>query len=532
MNLIEESFQQKEEKKKKRTKGIVLGAIIFIILVIIAISCYLFYVQSTTMRLILDGQSNESLKQIILWQNGNMYFPIKEVASYLGYSSYNGEYSQRSENQSKCYVQSENEVANFSLNSKTIYKLDLTTTGNDYETVEVEEAIFAKDGVLYASPEAIQKAFNVSVQYDQNANRIYIYTLPYLVQSYSPKVLDYGYTEISDVLANQKAILQNMLVVSKEDTNVYGVIDVNGNTILEPKYDDITYLPEIGDFMVEANGKVGILGSKGESKVQIMYDSIQLMDSDAGLYVASNNNKYGVIDLRGNIKIYIENDAVGMDITPFSQNNIKNKYILAGNLIPVKKGDLWGLYDISGKQVVDFEYDSFGYIAKTNRDALNLLVIPDYEVLVACKDEKYILLNSIGEKLFNAPIADDIYMTISGGQTHYYITVNNQTMDAEQYLDNIGVRKQSEGGNNTNITNNTLTNANNQNSNQTNTQNTNNVQNNNNIQNNNTQGNETTNNNQPVENNGQTTEVNTEQPVENNGGEEQQPIENGEQQMF
>ena len=473
------------------------------------------------MRLILDGQSNESLKQIIYWDNGNMYFPIKEVASYLGYSSYNGEYTQRSENQSKCYVQSENEVANFSLDSKTIYKLDLTTTGNDYETVEVEEAIFAEGGVLYASPEAIQKAFNVSIQYDQDANRIYIYTLPYLVQSYLPKVLDYGYTEISDVLANQKAILQNMLVVSKEDTNVYGVIDINGNTILEPKYDNITYLPEIGDFIVEANGKVGILGSKGESKVQIMYDSIQLMDSDAGLYVASNNNKYGVIDLRGNIKIYIENDEVGMDITPFSQNNIKNKYILAGNLIPVKKGDLWGLYDISGKQLVDFEYDSFGYIAKTNRDALNLLVIPDYEVLVACKDEKYILLNSIGEKLFNAPIADDIYMTISGGQTHYYITVNNQTMDAEQYLDNIGVRKQSEGGNNTN---NALTN--NQNSNQTNTQNANNTQ------TNNEQGNQTTNNNQPQEGNGQTTEVNTEQPVENNGGEEQQPVENIEQQMF
>ena len=131
MNLIEESFQQKEEKKKKRTKGIVLGAIIFIILVIIAISCYLVYVQSTTMRLILDGQSNESLKQIIYMENGKMYFPIKEVASYLGYSSYNGEYSQRSEDQSKCYVQSENEVANFSLDSKTIYKLDLTIAGNN-----------------------------------------------------------------------------------------------------------------------------------------------------------------------------------------------------------------------------------------------------------------------------------------------------------------------------------------------------------------------------------------------------------------
>ena len=53
-------------------------------------------------------------------------------------------------------------------------------------------------------------------------------------------------------------------------------------------------------------------------------------------------DKYGVIDTRGNIKIYIENDAVGMDITPFSQNNIKNKYILAGNSNTSKKRRIMG----------------------------------------------------------------------------------------------------------------------------------------------------------------------------------------------
>ena len=151
-------------------------------------------------------------------------------------------------------------------------------------------------------------------------------------------------------------------------------------------------------------------------------------------------------------------------------------------------------------------YDGFGYIAKTNRDALNLLVIPDYEVLVACKDEKYILLNSIGEKLFNAPIADDIYMTISGGQTHYYITVNNQTMDAEQYLDNIGVRKQSEGGSISSNTNNSQTSNNTNNVNNTNTTNSNNEQN---VVNNEEE-------NSGNENNGN--ENIEEQPVENNEG--------------
>jgi len=36
-------------------------------------------------------------------------------------------------------------------------------------------------------------------------------------------------------------------------------------------------------------------------------------------------------------------------------------------------------------------------------------------------------------------IADDIYMTISGGEKHYYILANNKTYDAEAYLDSQGV---------------------------------------------------------------------------------------------
>ena len=519
MNLIEENFQNKEEKRKKRTTGIILAAIIFVILIIIAISVYLFYIQTTTMRVFLNNQSNESLKQILYFPEGEdkVYIPIKEVAAYLGYESYNGEYTNKTEDKSKCYAQSENEVVNFVLNSNVIYKLDLTNSNNNYENIYVDEPIMAEGGILYATPETIEKAFNVSFQYDKEANKINIYTLPYLYDSYSSTVLDYGYTSLSEVFANQKAILNNMLVVTKGDSNnIYAVIDLEGNTILEAKYDNITYLPTTGDFKVEANGKVGILGSKGETKVQIMYDSIELMDSDAGLYVASNNGKYGVLDLKGNIKIYIENDEVGMDITPFSQNNIKNKYILAGNLIPVRKDKLWGLYDLTGKQVVDFTYDSFGYIAKSNKDTMNLLVIPDYEVLVACKNGKYTLLNSVGQELFAAPVADDIYMTISGGKAHYYITANNQTMDAETYLDNIGVKKQSEGGTVITNNNNTGTNSSNTQNNSTNT----------NTQNNTNQ--ET--NNQEQENNEEQQQENNE---ENNGGnnegnmeEEQQ---NGEQ---
>ena len=440
MNLIEEEFQNKEEKKKKRTTTIILVAIIFVFIAIIATVSYLIYLQNSTLKVLLDGKENQKIKQLLqIEEDGTVYIPIKEIAGFLGYESYNGEYKEKSEETSKCYIQNENEVANFSLGSNKIYKLDLTKTNENYEYEYTKKPVKAKEGILYATSEAIEKAFNISFQYDQDKNRIRMYTMPYLIQNYSGKVLDYGYTEISDVFANKKTILQDMLVVKKgENKNIYGVIDTQGKNVLEAKYDNITYLPDVGDFLVENNKKVGILSKNGETKVQIMYDSIELMDYDAGLYVVKKDNKYGVIDLQGKTKIYIENDEIGIDSSKFEQNNIKNKYLLADNLIPVRKDKLWGLYDKNGKQIVDFKYDSFGYIASTNKDALNLLVIPDHNVIVACKGKKYTLLNQAGKELF-APIADDIYMNISGGEKLYWIAVNNNRMDATKYLDQTGV---------------------------------------------------------------------------------------------
>lgn len=515
MNLIEESFQNKEEKKKKRTSRIILGAIIFIVIIIIAITSYLLYIQSTTLKLTLDGQANESLKRIlVIEEDGTIYAPIREIAQYLGYESYKGDYIDKSEDDSKCYVQNENEVANFTLGSNKIYKLDLTTSTDNYEYVYEQKPVKAISGELYATSAMIEDAFNVSFQYDQEKNRITILTMPYLIQAYTNVVLDYGYSKISDVFANQKTVLQNMLVVEKGE-NTYGVIDIEGNPVLEAKYDNITYLPNVGDFLVQTNEKVGIISKNRETKVQIMYDSIELMDSDAGLYIAEKDDKYGVLDLRGNVKIYIENDEVGMDISKFTQNNIKNKYILAGNLIPVRKDKLWALYDKNGNQLVDFKYDSFGYIASSNKDALNLLVIPDYEVLVACKDKKYTLLNSVGEELFAAPVADDIYMTISGGERHYYITANNGTMDAEVYLDRIGVTTKSSNNNQNNTTNNGA--------NSNNTSNTSNNTNNN----QNTQNSEQNNNNGQDQNNQSNSGEATNNQETNNGGVQSN---NGEQQ--
>lgn len=472
MNIIEEGFQNKEEKKKKNSMTIILVAIVLVFCMIIGIISYLAYIKNSELKVFLNGQANEKVKDLLVIEdNGTVYVPIKEIASYLGYESYNGEYGNKSEELSKCYVESESEIANFSLGSNKIYKLDLTKESENYWYMYSKDPIKAINGVLYATSEAAEKAFDISFDYDKDKNRIYIYTTPYLVQTYSSKVLDFGYKEISDKYVNQTAIAQNDFLVVKSEKEKYGVVTTEGDAVLEVKYDDIEYLPTTGDFLVKSNEKYGIVSKTKETKVQLIYDSIELMDSDSQLYVVSKDKKYGVIDFSGKTKIYIENDEIGVDSSKFSQNEIKNNYILADNLIPVRKGKVWGLYNKNGNQVVDFKYDSFGYIASNNKDAINLLVIPDYNVLVACKDKKYTLLNSSGEELF-APVADDIYMNINGGQKYYYIMVNNKQMNAIEFLDSIGIKNNSkqdnnESSNNTNETNDTK-NQNKTNSNSTN----------------------------------------------------------------
>lgn len=462
MNLIEDSFQAKKKDNSKKIATIILVIIAILILFIIGILSYLAYLQNNTLKVYVNGQQNSKVKDMLVMEDdGTIYVSVRDIASYLGYQSYSGEYTDPSEDASKCYVINEDEVANITLNSKKIYKTEIqTSSNNNYEYYYIKKPVKAINGKLYISTEGMEKAFNASFYYDEEAKKINIYTLPYLISSYETKILDYGYETIDSTFVNKKAVLNNILIVTKNKQ--FGVIDLKGNTILEAKYSNIEYMPNTGDFLVTSNAnKVGVISKNRETKVQLLYDKLILMDSDVGLYLAEKDRKYGVVDLKGNIKIYIEFDEIGMDINAFEKNEIKNKYILVDNLIPVRKDKKWGLFDKNGKQVVDFEYDRFGYIASSNKNAINLLVIPDYNILVAGKDKKYTLLNAAGEPQMGV-ILDDVYMEITSGQKHYYMNANNKQYNVTDYLDEIGVKNVNNKSGNTTKDNKTYTNATNQ----------------------------------------------------------------------
>ena len=453
MNLIDESVDYKKKDNSKKIARIILIFIALIIIAIISVLGVLMYIKNKELKLYIDGNVNDKVKNMMeVDDDGTVYFPVKDIASYLGYQSYNGEYTDKSEDANKCYVQNDNEIANFVLNSNKIYKLALENSDGNYNYYYANKPVKAINGKLYISSDALANAFNLSFTYDTDSNRVYIYTMPYLIESYSAKVLDYGYDSISDNFINQKAVLNSMLVVTKNQGKSYAVIDLKGNAIIEAKYDNIEYLENTGDFLVTSNNKVGIISSKRETKVQLLYDSLELVDSDSGLFIAKKDNKYGIIDSKGNIKVYIEYDQIGIDNTKFEKNNIKNKYLLDNGMIPAKKDKYWGAFDKNGKTVLNFEYDSFGYTATSNREAINLLIIPDYNLMVVCQNKKYALVSSTGDMVIR-PVLDDAYMTISSGKKYYYMNVSDRKIDIIEFLDeqspNITKNSSDETNNNT-----------------------------------------------------------------------------------
>ena len=149
MNLIDESFENKKPDNSKKTAKIILLIIILLVIAIMGIFIAIVYIQNTTLKLYINGTLNDKVKEMmVIESDGKIYFPIKEISPYLEYESFNGEYTDKSESRSKCYIQNENEVANFSLNSNKIYKLNRTNGKSNYDYFYADKPIKSIKGIL------------------------------------------------------------------------------------------------------------------------------------------------------------------------------------------------------------------------------------------------------------------------------------------------------------------------------------------------------------------------------------------------
>lgn len=217
----------------------------------------------------------------------------------------------------------------------------------------------------------------------------------------------------------------------------YGVVKAqNGEAILETKYDKIEYLQNTSDFMVKSNGKCGILSQKGEAKIKIAYDDIDVMDNENGLYLIKENGYYGILDSKGNVILEPNYQQIGTDINQYAQNGVENKYVLLNKLIPVKQNNSWGFFDLKGKQIADFKYTGLGCTTSKVSNTYPTLIIPSYDIVIVKKDNFYNLMMLDGKELINGYVVDSVYMTVNvvTSENKYYMTYNGNTQDIEQLL--------------------------------------------------------------------------------------------------
>lgn len=435
----------KENNKSNKASKILLVCIALAILAIMVVLGVMIYLQKNVFRIYIDGELTQLEKDtIIIEDTGKIYIDIKAIAKYLGYESHNGEYKLYTEDVNKCYVDCENETASFYLNSNKISKMPPDQT-QDYEDYVIDEPVISKNGKLYCSPEGIKIGFNVTFDYNQEKNRIQIYTLPYLVKYYDTTIKKYGYSGVSENFDNQKAILYGMFVVKKEN-GLYGVVTINNNEIISSKYSKMVFNENAQEFYVTSTtNKVGIVNNKSETKINLLYDQIKMLDKESGLYLVKSNGKYGVLDEKGNTVIHLEYDSIGVDATKFSSNNISNKYLLFDNAIPVYQNKKWGLFDKTGKLIVPLEFDYIGCLGTSNKVVNNLLIIPSYKAIVLGKDvqldtkkeRKYAIYDFEGNEIVPC-VLNTAYSVTSGGIDTYYMDYYDQKdVNIEKYIEKL-----------------------------------------------------------------------------------------------
>ncbi len=453
MEIIGTNMEEKQRKTKK-VMIIIIALIIFLLIVSIALFVSIYYLKDAQFKFSIDGKaiSTKTMQtDLFLYEGDNIYISLPDIAGLIGYKYYNGGYKQYTEDKNQCYLEGPNEVVTFENEESKIYKTPVDDLDYTYFTID-EPIKKSTNGKLYISSKGLNLACNLQFTYDKEENEVTIYTLPYLASLY---VAQYKDAAIANNFNNQKALLYGLLVVQNVDntekntsnTNIrYGIHNLKNQEIVGMKYTNIEFNEGSEEFIVKTEEeKVGIITSEGDTKVSPQYDALKQIDKDLNLYMATSNGKKGVIEKNGKILIYLEYDEIGIDSNKFPTNDIKNKYILFNNAIPVKQNGLWGMFDIKGEKILPVEYYTLGCISgsgSSNKNVNNILIIPDVKGIVVCKqfeiDNKkmqyYGVVNSKGQEMVELKL-DSIYSIVSGGQEQYTMVVAGNPYDLIQYIE-------------------------------------------------------------------------------------------------
>lgn len=250
----------------------------------------------------------------------------------------------------------------------------------------------------------------------------------------------------------------------------YGVIDSNGNIIIEPKYGNIdipnpskplfvvstvynansddnetqvineknekiltqyekvlpiqlkdanTKVPyEKSVLMYKDKDKYGIIDYNGKKITDAIYDSIESLLYKEGCLLVKNNGKYGVINILGKSMVNIEYDSISAD----GYYDEETEYKKAGFIVGVRKeeGYRYGYISSNAEKILDVECNQISRLTEINENDVYLYVTKNGQVGVY-KNKDQVIKNSYEQVEYDKN--NDVYIVKKDDK---YGMVNNK----------------------------------------------------------------------------------------------------------
>lgn len=212
----------------------------------------------------------------------------------------------------------------------------------------------------------------VPIQYDQiDITGIYLYA-----QNEQETTVYNNDGTIADIDSNTSILNtsneQYKIKINNTNGTKYGVINQEGTTLIEDKYNYIEYLNDNYFIVSIENGKLGILDDKGATKIELNHDSLQKIQDTNLLQATLTENKTTQIYSKTmekicemqNASIEVKNDYIKVynetEIKYFNKDGkeLKNTEVFSDNQLFVKvENNQYGFIDRNGTLVVDYKYD-------------------------------------------------------------------------------------------------------------------------------------------------------------------------------
>ncbi|MBQ6992540.1 MAG: WG repeat-containing protein [Clostridia bacterium] len=211
--------------------------------------------------------------------------------------------------------------------------------------------------------------------------------------------------------SKQNIWYEKALRVSKDGK--YGLIDLEGNKLLECEYEEIKALQGAeSNILIKKDGKMGLVNEAGQKIIDTTYNNILTLEEGyTNEYIIVNeNNQHGIITTSGKITVEPQYENI--------------KYVNSSDYYAIKAGESWKLVNTNGEAFLDGLYNE---ILEVKGD--NIIVV---------KDGKYGVVNKNNEVLI--PLEYDslkytfsIYYIAKKGDKFGIINTNNETIVDFEY---------------------------------------------------------------------------------------------------